>query len=189
MSTVVLVGNPKPRSRTYTAAIRVTHRLTGSTPDEVVDLADLGTGLLCGGGDPSVAVAAQLVSSADLLVVASPTFKASYSGLLKLFLDTLRSGALDGVTAIPLMLGASTAHSLAPELLLRPLLVELGASVPTRALYLIDTQWDDDDATAAWAQSSRALLRLSGLIADDPHIDDYVIADDRRVVPIDGVHA
>ena len=76
---------------------------------------------------------------ADLVVVASPTYKATYTGLLKALPRPLPAPGTGGVTAVPLMLGAAPVHALAPEHGLRPLLVELGASVPTRGLYVLDS--------------------------------------------------
>jgi len=157
MTTVVLVGNPKPRSRTLQAACRVAGRLTGAPPDIVVDVVELADGLL-GRDDRRVAPAVAAVRGATLLVVASPTFKASYTGLLKLFLDQLPPAGLSGVVAVPMMLGAAPTHALAPELLLKPVLVELGALCPTRALYLLETQYDRDDALGTWLTEARAHL-------------------------------
>ncbi|WP_375500462.1 NADPH-dependent FMN reductase [uncultured Jatrophihabitans sp.] len=147
MGTVVVVGNPKPKSRTLDAAVAVVEQVTGSPPDTVIDLADLGAGLL-DWADASVAEAVAQVRDARFVVVASPTYKASYTGLLKLFLDRFSAGALAGVTVVPLMLGGGLQHALAPEAFLRPVLSEIGASMPTRALYLLDS-----DAEAGFAQS------------------------------------
>ncbi|ROP27155.1 NAD(P)H-dependent oxidoreductase [Pseudokineococcus lusitanus] len=149
MSTVAVVGNPRPRSRTRAAAELVVERLTGAPPDLVVDVADLGAGLL----DPADAAAAGAVAAlaaADVAVVASPTYKATYTGLLKLFLDRVGTGDLAGVVAVPLMLGGGPTHALAPELLLKPVLVELGATAPTRGLYLVDRAWDEPGPLDAW---------------------------------------
>jgi FMN reductase len=137
VSTIAVVGNPKPRSRTRAAAELVVEQLTGAPPDDVIDVIDLGPGLL-GWGDAGVEQAVATLRAAELAVVASPTFKATYTGLLKLFLDHVDTGDLAGVTAVPLMLGAGPTHALAPELLLKPVLVELGATAPTRGLYLLD---------------------------------------------------
>jgi FMN reductase len=150
----VVVGNPKPRSRTYQAALSVARRLTGTEPGLVVDLADLGTGLL----DPDDSAAGRAVEDVrtlDLLIVASPTYKATYTGLLKVFLDRFPSNALSGVVAVPLMLGAGPGHALAPEVHLKPLLAELGASTPTRALYLLDTAYDDPAVLDPWLDAWR----------------------------------
>jgi FMN reductase len=82
MDTVVVVGNPKTGSRTRQAAEQLAARLTGRPASTVIEVAELGPGLL-GWGDPAVAAAKQTVRSASLLIVASPTYKASYTGLLR----------------------------------------------------------------------------------------------------------
>lgn len=115
-------------------------------------MVDLGAGLL-GWGDPAVADAVARVQAADLAIVASPTFKATYTGLLKLFLDQFATGTgLKGVVAVPLMLGAAPGHQLAPELLLKPVLVELGATVPTPAVYQLDSTYLEDPKLAEWVE-------------------------------------
>lgn len=146
MTTAVLVGNPKPRSRTYQAAHLVAAALTGQQPDLSIDLADLGPALL-DWADPTVPELVTAVQVSDLLVVASPTYKATYSGLLKLFLDRVPNNGLDGVTAVPVMLGGAWQHSLAADLLLKPVLVELGATCPTRGLFLLDTDVSETSET------------------------------------------
>ncbi len=104
MSVSVVVGNPKPRSRTWQAAHLVAEKIAGRPADLSVDLADFGAALLDWAED-TVAETIKAVVASDLLVVASPTYKATYTGLLKLFLDRISGGALAGVTAVPLMLG------------------------------------------------------------------------------------
>jgi FMN reductase len=153
MSVAIVVGNPKPKSRTFHAAELVVEKLTGRAPDLALDLIDLGATLL-DWSDQTVAHAVADVTAADLVVVASPTYKATYTGLLKLFLDRFGAGSLASVTAIPLMLGGDLRHSLAPEAFLKPVLAELGASSPTRGLFLLDV-----DADTQWAES------LSGWLA------------------------
>ncbi|HXW79198.1 MAG TPA: NAD(P)H-dependent oxidoreductase [Acidimicrobiales bacterium] len=160
MSTVsVLVGNPKPRSRTYQAAVLVAEKLGGKPPDLVVDLVDLGAALL-DGADVDVASTVAAVQSSSLVVVASPTYKATYTGLLKLFLDRIGTGALAGVTAVPLMLGGDMRHSLAPEVFLKPVLVELGASCPTPGLFLPESDYAGSEALDAWVDRARPLVRF-----------------------------
>jgi FMN reductase len=150
----VVVGNPKAASRTLASATFLARELAGTEPDLVVDLATLGADLL-DWASPDVAELVAQVGKADLVVVASPTYKGAYTGLLKLFLD--RFAGQTGLTglAVPLMLGGSHAHALAPELTLRPVLTELGATVPGRGLYVVDSQHDDPAAYAAWLQATR----------------------------------
>ena len=156
MSVVVLVGNPKPRSRTWQAAHRVAAELTGRQPDVGIDLAAFGAALLEGG--PAVDQALEQVLGSRLLIVASPTYKASYTGLLKLFLDRIAGGALSRTVAVPVMLGGHWRHALAPETTLKPVLSELGASCPTRGLFLLDSDWDSSGALADWIEPARAQL-------------------------------
>jgi FMN reductase len=154
----VVVGNPKPRSRTHAAAVWLATELSGSEPDLVVDLADLGPALL-DWSDPEVAELVRQVGEADLVVVASPTYKGTYTGLLKLFLDRFATDGLSGV-AVPFMLGAGPAHALAPELTLRPVLTEIGGSVPVRGLYVVDSAFDDPAAYESWLAAARRHVRL-----------------------------
>ncbi|MFT4264678.1 MAG: NAD(P)H-dependent oxidoreductase [Nocardioides sp.] len=154
---VAIVGNPKPMSRTRAAAELMAEKLTGSAPSAVVDVVDLGAGLL-GWGDPAVAEAKRTVLEADALIVASPTFKATYTGLLKLFLDQFGQGELGQKTTFPLMLGGSMAHYLAPELTLRPVLVEIGASCPAPSLYLVDSDYETAPALDEWVTIAKKFL-------------------------------
>jgi FMN reductase len=156
----VVVGNPKRRSRTYEAALLVAERLSDAPPEVVVDVVDLGPGLL-DAGDPLTAEAVQSVRETQLVVVASPTYKAAYTGLLKLFLDRFPSDGLDGLVAVPLMLGAGPRHALAPEHTLRPVLVELGAVTPTRGLYLIDSDFADPEVLDPWLEKARGQVFAS----------------------------
>ena len=157
MSFAVVVGNPKPASRTLDAATKVAERLAGRPADVVIDLVDLGPGLL-GWGDEAVGKAVADVQGSSAVVVASPTYKASYTGLLKLFLDQFPAGSLAGVVAFPLMLGGAWLHALAPEVFLKPVLVELGASCPVRGLYLLDTDYESPAGLDEWVAGAREFL-------------------------------
>jgi FMN reductase len=159
MTVAVVVGNPKPRSRTLTAATYVATELAGHEPDLVVDLVDLGASLL-DWHDERVAELVAAVGAADLVVFASPTYKGTYTGLLKLFLDRFATGPEGGLggVAVPLMLGAGPGHALAPELSLRPVLTEIGGVVATRGLYVVDSAHDDPAAYAHWLELSRPVV-------------------------------
>lgn len=164
LSTAIVVGNPKPRSRTFEAARLVIRQLTGAEPDISVDLVDFGAELL-DWSSPSVASSIASIEGTDLVVFASPTYKGTYTGLLKLYLDRVRGGSLARVTAIPLMLGADWRHSLAPEVFLKPVLAELGASSPTRGLFLLDADVTDSTTLLSWLQVARLQLAVT---SDDP---------------------
>ncbi|MFC7504562.1 NADPH-dependent FMN reductase [Nocardioides sp. CPCC 206347] len=154
--TAVVVGNPRPASRTLDAALLLHRELVGAEPDLVVDLATVGAALF-DWSDPAVGDLVTAVGGADLVVVACPTYKATYTGLLKLFLDRFAVGQLSGL-AVPLMLGGGPAHALAPDVGLAPLLLHLGAVVPG-GLYVLDKQYDDPAAYEQWLERSRPLIR------------------------------
>ncbi|MFG1997139.1 NADPH-dependent FMN reductase [Actinoplanes sp. NPDC048988] len=156
MKITVLVGNPKPLSRTRLTADAVAGLFGGA--DRVVDLADY-AGRLFTWPEPEIDELVARVAASDLLIVASPTYKATYTGLLKAFLDRYGSNGLAGVTAIPVMTGAAPDHALAVEAYLRPLLVELGASVPTRGLYMVMSRMDSlTDVVEEWGKANVGLV-------------------------------
>lgn len=151
---VVLVGNPRPASRTHTVAVRAAEALAPDAAPDVVDLTALARVLLASHTSAAVEDAVERVTSAGLLVVASPTYKGTYTGLLKAFLDRVRS--LAGVTAVPLLVMGSPRHALAVEVHLRPLLVELGATVPTPGLAVVESDLDRiEEILAEWAAAVR----------------------------------
>jgi FMN reductase len=162
----VVVGNPKPGSRTLTVAEAVadaTARAAGlNTADRTtIDLADLGPRLF-DWSSVEVRQAVDAIRGCTLAVVASPTYKATYTGLLKCFLDWFSTTDLSGVTVVPVMVGAGAAHALAVEVHLRPVLVELGATLPTRGLYVTEDQFDAlDDVLAAWLVDAAGPLRAA----------------------------
>ncbi|WP_188700643.1 NADPH-dependent FMN reductase [Microbacterium nanhaiense] len=162
MTTITtLVGNPQPASRTLAVAEEVADQLaavTGAQRDETIDLADVAKRVF---DFPSAEVEALLerVARPGILVIASPTYKASYTGLLKAFLDRYGTNGLAGVTAIPVFTIGSPAHALAVEHTLRPLLVELGASVPTRGLAFPTARFDERaEVVAEWLEAQKASL-------------------------------
>jgi FMN reductase len=120
--TAVLVGNPKPRSRTWALAHAVVAHLLGSPVDSgasavdgrvsivdrsvsTVDLGAIVADPLGRGGAWAAALAA--VPAATLLVVATPTYRGAYTGLLKLFADDLPPRALAGTVAVGVQTAAA----------------------------------------------------------------------------------
>jgi FMN reductase len=157
----VVVGNPKPGSRTLRVASKVAHALDrpGEPADRVtIDLAEVASELFDVQSDVVPGLLDEVASS-DLVISASPTYKATYTGLLKAFLDRYGSNALAATVAVPVMTGAAPIHALAPEVFLRPLLIELGASVPSRGLFVTESELDRlDEVVADWALRAQPLI-------------------------------
>ena len=136
-SITVLVGNPKPRSRTLLLCGSVATAIEESLPDsrtQAIDIADHANRLFTW-PDDVLDDLTRVVASSDVVIVGSPTYKGAYTGMLKAFLDRYPKNALEGIVAIPVMTGADMAHSMSPDIHLRSLLVELGATTPTSSLY------------------------------------------------------
>jgi FMN reductase len=80
--------------------------------------------------------------------------------MLKAFLDRYGSNGLAGTVAVPVMTGGWAGHYLAVEVHLRPVLVELGATVPARGLYVTEPELGEVDAAIArWAAAAVPLIR------------------------------
>lgn len=161
-----VIGNPNLGGRTTTVgeavAAAVADMIGGAdgSPAEVetVELAHIGPHLFEWGND-DVKALTDRVAASTVNVFACPTYKATYTGLLKAFLDNYGNDGLAGTIAVPVMVGGTARHALAPEVHLRPLLVELGASVPTRGLYVLDSEMDGLAATVeSWARSTSGQL-------------------------------
>lgn len=158
---VVVVGNPNPGGRTTRVGEAVAAAIAAAADGSSVETIELATIAphLFEWGNEEVAALTDRVASAEVIVAACPTYKATYTGLLKAFLDNYGNDGLAGCRAVPVMVGAAPNHALAPEVHLRPLLVELGASVPTRGLYVLESQVDDLDAVIGpWAEQAVPLL-------------------------------
>jgi FMN reductase len=161
---VTLIGNPKPASRTASvaqAAGRAVIAAAGASPQqETVDLSALACRLLLAQPSAAVEDAVAQVLGADVLLVVSPTFKGTYTGLLKVFLDRLGYRALAGTVALPVLVMKHPEHALAVDVHLRPLLVELGATVPTPGLAVHEAALGRlEQVLAPWAR------RVAGTVA------------------------
>lgn len=155
-----IVGNPKPASKTAQVAEAVAKRIAAALDADTATL-ELGplAADLTGWGAESVTRAKQQLLDANVLVFASPVYKATYTGLMKLLCDQIMAGELVRHVAVPVMVGGGPAHTLAVEASFRPVLVELGASLPTAGLYVIDSTLDTLDAQVdAWADTQLLAL-------------------------------
>jgi len=146
LSVVSLSGSPAADSRSG-ALLRFVERRLGARAAQLTQLAlrelppaDL---LLARAETPAIRAAIAAVRDADLVLVATPVYKAAYSGLLKTFLDLLPPDALRGKLVLPLATGGSPGHLLALEYALKPVLAALGARHLLDAVFVPDNAWRD----------------------------------------------
>ncbi|QGK70038.1 NADPH-dependent FMN reductase [Allosaccharopolyspora coralli] len=142
MSSIMLLsGSPSPTSRTAAVLDRLgAHFRSQDHEVHQVGVRDLPPEALLAAQaqHPRIAEATDLLAESDGLVIATPVYKAAYSGLLKAFLDLLPQYALAGKTILPLATGGSTAHVLAIDYALRPVLTSMGAAHVLPGYFLLD---------------------------------------------------
>lgn len=89
---------------------------------------------------PTILHSKALLEQAHGVVIATPVYKAAYSGILKAFLDLLPQNALAGKTVLPIATGGSPAHLLAIDYALKPVLSSLGATHILSGVHILDSQ-------------------------------------------------
>ena len=96
--------------------------------------------------DPAIERAVAQVRSAQAIVIVTPVYKASYTGLLKAFLDLLPQDGLDGKLVLPLATGGSQSHMLVLDYALRPVLASLSPRAILPGIYATSDQlrWHAD---------------------------------------------
>ncbi|MBY9074705.1 FMN reductase [Nocardioides sp. WL0053] len=150
-------------------------QLGGEAVDvEVVELREhaqaLAGNLLTGFPGPGLRSAIDLVLEADGLVVVTPVFNASYSGLFKMFFDVVEQGSLSGTPVLMAATGGTARHSLALEHAMRPLFAYLHAvTVPTAVFAATDDWGSRGDAHGGLVERiDRASGELARLVAAAP---------------------
>lgn len=83
---------------------------------------------------PSIAQRLAKVARAQAIVVATPIYKAAYSGVLKLFLDLLPQTAFKGKTVLPMATGGSPNHAGVPDYAPQPVLQSLVLTTSCRGV-------------------------------------------------------
>lgn len=94
----------------------------------------------CRFDSPAILESHRIIEDADAVVIGTPIYKASYTGLLKTFLDLLPQKALIDKIVFPVTIGGSIAHLLAIDYALKPVLSALGATHIFSGVYALDTQ-------------------------------------------------
>ncbi|MFF2124205.1 NADPH-dependent FMN reductase [Streptomyces olivochromogenes] len=155
-------GSPSPTSRTTRLLRHLDDRLRLQGHDVTpLEVRNLPAQALLGADfrHPAIASATALFEQADGVVIGTPVYKAAYSGLLKSLLDLLPQYALTGKTVLPLATGGSTAHVLAIDYALRPVLSSMGASHIVPGWFTLDKDVTvDDEGTLTVAPATAKAL-------------------------------
>jgi len=131
---------------------------------------DITNNLLTGFAPPALESAINTVVSADGLIVVTPIFSTSYSGLFKSFIDVLDPDALRGM---PVLIGANAGtarHSLAIDYAIRPLFAYLRAEAVPTGVFAASADWggQGDDVKPLRARVDRGARELAAAVAARP---------------------
>ncbi|NDK89696.1 oxidoreductase [Gordonia desulfuricans] len=135
------------------------------------DLAvDLGASMAAGFAGGAARAAIERVQQADALIVATPVFNASYSGLFKTFFDLVD---VDTMTAKPVLIaatGGSPRHSMVLDHALRPLFGYLRTVVVPTGVYAASEDWagGSGDTTSLDTRIRRAAAELAAVAGTRP---------------------
>ncbi|MFJ3309011.1 FMN reductase [Streptomyces sp. NPDC086549] len=175
MKLVVVSAGLSVPSSTRLLADRLAAAVDRNTPVDiqVIELRDLAVEIAHNftNGFPGRGLTAALdaVTAADGLVVVTPVFSASYSGLFKSFFDVLDKDALAGKPVLIGATGGSARHSLVLEHALRPLFAYLRAVVVPTAVYAASEDWGAEGLPERIERAAGELAGLmSGLSATRP---------------------
>jgi len=118
--------------------------------------------LLTGFPGQALAAAIDAVRRADGLIVVTPVFSASYSGLFKTFFDVLEEGTLDGKPVLVAATAGTARHSLVLEHALRPLFSYLHAVVVPTGVFAATEDFGNHGLDARIARAAGELSALMG---------------------------
>ena len=118
--------------------------------------------LLTGFPGQALAAAIDAVRRADGLIVVTPVFSASYSGLFKTFFDVLEEGTLDGKPVLVAATAGTARHSLVIEHALRPLFSYLHAVVVPTGVFAATEDFGNRGLDARIARAAGELSALMG---------------------------
>jgi FMN reductase len=140
-SIVIITGSPTRPSRTLGLVQIVEQRLAREAfRVRTIHVRDLPAEALLHAkfDDPAIKEALAVVEGADGVIVASPVYKAAYTGVLKSFIDLLPQFGLREKVVLPLLTGGTIAHVLALDYALRPVLQSLDPRLTVGGLFVLD---------------------------------------------------
>lgn len=140
---LAIAGSPSHPSRTYAIIEYATTLLQQEGfHTDIFSVRDFAAEDLVFGryDSPNLEHPKALLEKADGVIIATPIYKAAYTGLLKAFLDLLPQKALFGKVVLPIATGGTLAHLLAIDYALKPVLSELGARHLLGGVYAVDNQ-------------------------------------------------
>ncbi|WDF75029.1 NAD(P)H-dependent oxidoreductase [Novosphingobium sp. KACC 22771] len=173
---VVILAGGGGSSKTSLLVAWIASQMAGSDIEiENVRLADLDCRALGSFdlADPGVARMLALVNAAHGVIVATPIYKASFAGVVKLALDVLPQFGLAGKAVLPVATAGSLAHALALDYALRPVLQSMGARYIVQSTVASEADWVANEMGPSLLAHTQAMLSRA--------VEHFAFALDSRV--------
>lgn len=183
ISVVGVSGSPTRPSRTTALVQEVAETFAARVGgvSTVIELApllgELGFGPFRGDIGPAARAALETVESADLIVVGSPAYRATYTGLFKLFFDHVGQHALVDKPIVLTATGGSDRHALLVEHQMRPLFGFFQALTVPLGIFANEGDFVDYrvESPELRARIGTAVQRTLPLLARDLRLDEELV--------------
>lgn len=139
----IISGSPSEQTRLNGVLHGVINHLNGdSITPEIIHVRELPSEDLLHAKFDSEEIlkANRKVEHSNLVVILTPVYKASFSGVLKTYLDLLPQNGLEGKTILPIAIGGTFGHLLMIDYALKPVLTALGATHILKGVFILDSQ-------------------------------------------------
>ena len=172
MEAVLISGSPATASKSRTLLEHARARLEAAgCSTTVIDLTSIPADALLGRrkDDTRVLEALSAIQAAGIVVASSPTYRATYTGLLKTFFDLLPQDALAGKIGLPILTGGGPSHQLALDHTFRPLFASVGATT-VNGVYGYDAQFMSGPDSTLLAQIDAAVDEVLRIAKSSPGV-------------------
>ena len=144
LTAIGISGSPSAHSRSRVLLEHTLSRLAEQgIGTDLIDLSALPADALLGRRvSPELERALAAVGEANIVVASTPVYRATYTGLLKVFFDLFAQRALVGKVGLAIATGGAPGHQLVLDHGLRPLFASVGAVVVPTGVYAVDAEFD-----------------------------------------------
>jgi FMN reductase len=163
---VAISGSPRAPSKSKTLAEFLLRSLAADSIEaHLIDVASLpGEALLARTAAAEIDDALVAIGAAQIVIAASPTYRALYTGALKAFFDLMPQAHLRGKVCVPLLTAASPVHFLAIDHGFAPLFASLdGIAAP--GVYATDDQFVEGVPSSAVVGRIEQVARVAASMA------------------------
>jgi FMN reductase len=160
---VGILGSVTPPGRMLTAMQHALRAAGAGIESELINLADCRVAFADGRppeeyGDDTASIVTR-VRAAEAVILASPVYRASFTGALKNVLDHLPIDALAGKPVGIVAMGATAHHYLGVDWHLRDVLAWFGAIVAPTGVYLVSADFVEGQPSDAAKRELESLVR------------------------------